>query len=126
MLTPSLPLSRSLGFAHLCLARRSLGEGGSLASRGSVHSLLPSQLYLDHSHCPRACASYPSCVVVYPRDYRSRRVLCLPRRSLGEGGSLTPQLHSSACRRSAAHFMHHKRLMMHGRSLQSAPTNIVL
>jgi hypothetical protein len=24
----------------------------SLASRGSVHSLLPSSLYLDHSHCP--------------------------------------------------------------------------
>jgi hypothetical protein len=23
---------------------------------------------LDHSHCPRACASYPSCVAVYPRD----------------------------------------------------------
>ncbi len=25
---------------------------------------------------PRACASYPSCVAVYPRDSRSRRVLC--------------------------------------------------
>jgi len=24
----------------------------------------------------RACASYPSCVAVYPRDSRSRRVLC--------------------------------------------------
>jgi len=36
----------------------------------------------------RACASYPRCVAVYPRDSRSRRVLCLARRSLGEGGSL--------------------------------------
>jgi len=25
---------------------------------------------------PRACASYPSCVAVYSRDARSRRVLC--------------------------------------------------
>jgi hypothetical protein len=24
----------------------------------------------------RACATYPSCVAVYPRDYQSRRVLC--------------------------------------------------
>ena len=43
---------RPLGFAHLCRSR----------PRGSIHSLLPSQLYL----------------------------LCLPRRSLGEGGLLTP------------------------------------
>jgi hypothetical protein len=33
---------RPLGFAHLCRSR----------PRGSVHSLLPRQLYLDHSHCP--------------------------------------------------------------------------
>jgi hypothetical protein len=33
---------RPLGFAHLCRSR----------PRGSIHSLLPSQLYLDHSHCP--------------------------------------------------------------------------
>src|SRR6059036_3960234 len=49
----------------------------------SPHSLaVTSQLYLDHSHCPRACASYPSCVAVYPRDSRSRRVLCRSSRSL--------------------------------------------
>src|SRR5207247_1738252 len=30
----------------------------------------------------RACASYPSCVAVYPRDSRSRRVLCRSSRSL--------------------------------------------
>src|SRR5437660_3386480 len=39
---------RPLGFAHLCRSR----------PRGSVHSLLPSQLYLDRSHCPRPHASY--------------------------------------------------------------------
>src|SRR5437899_11025055 len=32
LLTHVLPLSRPLGSAHLCLARRSLGEGGSLTS----------------------------------------------------------------------------------------------
>src|SRR6266480_2984620 len=57
---------RPLGFAHLCRSR----------PRGSVQSLLRLQLYVDHSHCPRACASYPSCVAVYPRDSHSRRVLC--------------------------------------------------
>jgi len=30
----------------------------------------------------RACASYPSCVSVYPRDSRSRRVLCRASHSL--------------------------------------------
>ena len=40
------------------------------------------RLYVDHSHCPRACASYPSCVAVYPRDSRSRRVLCRSSHSL--------------------------------------------
>ena len=35
----------------------------------------PAQLYLDHSHYP--CShQLPSCVAVYPRDSRSRRVLC--------------------------------------------------
>src|SRR6266496_3555984 len=63
---------RPLGFAHLCRSR----------PRGSVRSSLPSQLYVDHSHCPRACASYPSCVAVYPRDSRSRRVLCRSTHSL--------------------------------------------
>src|SRR5205807_4122912 len=33
---------RPLGFAHLCRSR----------PRGSIHSLLPSSLYLDHSHGP--------------------------------------------------------------------------
>src|SRR6266478_8536870 len=37
----------------------------------------------------------PSCVAVYPRDARSRRVLCLPRRSISEGGSLIPFAPSS-------------------------------
>src|SRR6266403_5947352 len=31
---------------------------------------------------PRACASYPSCFAVYPRDSRSRRVLCRSSHSL--------------------------------------------
>src|SRR5262249_51116715 len=31
-----------------------------------------------------------SCVAVYPRDSRSRRVLCLARRSVGEGRLLIP------------------------------------
>ena len=60
------------GFAHLCRSR----------PRGSVQSLLPSQLYVDHSHCPRACASYLACVAVYSRDSRSRRVLCRSSHSL--------------------------------------------
>src|SRR5438093_10349936 len=51
---------RPFGFAHLCRSR----------PRGSVHSLVRLQLYVGHSHCPRACASYPSCVAVYPRDSR--------------------------------------------------------
>ena len=46
-------------------------------------SLLPLSLYFDHSHCPRACASYPSCVAVYPRDSRSRRVVCRSSHSRG-------------------------------------------
>jgi hypothetical protein len=36
----------------------------------------------------------PSCFAVYPRDIPIARVLCLARRSLGEGGSLIPQLRS--------------------------------
>src|SRR5437773_3960928 len=67
---------RPLGFAHLCRSR----------PRGSVHLLLPWRLYVDHSHCPRACASYPSCVAVYPRDSRSRRVLCRSSHSLHSQG----------------------------------------
>jgi hypothetical protein len=45
--------------------------------------LLPSSLAasLDRSHCPRPHArssrlAFPSCFAVYPRDFRSRRVLC--------------------------------------------------
>ncbi len=45
-------------------------------ARLPAYSLLPSSLYLDHSHGLRARASFPSCVTVYPRDARSRRVLC--------------------------------------------------
>src|SRR5205814_5569024 len=55
-----------------------------------LRSLLPSQLYLDHSHClvlaPATLAALPSIRAIS----RSRRVLCLARRSLGEGGSLKP------------------------------------
>src|SRR5438874_11811719 len=57
---------------------------------------------------PRACASYPSCVAVYPRDSHSRRVLCRfpqalhsltrdvfyvadPVSSIPANGSLTPR-----------------------------------
>src|SRR5437773_5877093 len=88
---------RPLGFAHLCRSR----------PRGSVHLLLPWRLYVDHSHCPRACASYPSCVAVYPRDSRSRRVLCRSSHSLHSQGWCTPRgkkcwyLHVCSCRMSA-------------------------
>jgi hypothetical protein len=45
---------RPLGFAHLCRSRPG----------GSIHSLLPSQLCLDHSHClvlaPATLAALPS------------------------------------------------------------------
>src|SRR5207247_8597688 len=34
----------------------------------------------------RACASYPCCVAVYPRDSRSRRVLCRSSHSLHSQG----------------------------------------
>src|SRR6266446_10455285 len=47
-LTYVLPPIATSRFAHLCRSR----------PRGSVHSLLPSQLYLDRSHCPRPHASY--------------------------------------------------------------------
>src|SRR5882672_5650921 len=52
-LTCSRPF-RPLGFAHLCRSR----------PRGSICSLLPSQLCLDHSHClvlvPATLAALPS------------------------------------------------------------------
>jgi hypothetical protein len=38
----------------------------------------------------RPRARNPRCVTVYPRDSPRARVLCLARRSLGEGGSLSP------------------------------------
>src|SRR5256886_17162401 len=59
-------------------------------------SLLPSSLYLDHSHCPRARASYSSCVAVYPRDSRSRRVLCRFSQSLHSSFSSHCAWHPSA------------------------------
>src|SRR5437762_4224197 len=84
---PSMSLSQKLRstsrFSHLCLARRSLGEGGSLASL-RLHSLIArtrSLLCVDHSHGP-CLRQLPSCVAVYPRDARSRRVLCRSSRSL--------------------------------------------
>src|SRR4029450_95271 len=53
---------RPLGFTHPCRSR----------PRGSVHSLLPSQLYLDHSHCPvlvpATLAALPSTRVTPDRD----------------------------------------------------------
>src|SRR5881396_798023 len=83
---PSMSLSQKLRstsrFSHLCLARRSLGEGGSLASL-RLHSLIArtrSLLCVDHSHGP-CLRQLPSCVAVYPRDARSRRVLCRSSRS---------------------------------------------
>ena len=65
-------------------------------SHGSVHSLLPSQLTLITRTAP-CLRQLPSCVAVYPRDFPIARVLCLPRRSLGEGGSPFPKaLHSTS------------------------------
>src|SRR6266567_3910044 len=53
---------RPLGFAHLCRSR----------PRGSIHSLLPSSLYLDHSHCPvlvpATLAALPSTRAIPDRD----------------------------------------------------------
>jgi len=99
---------RPLGFARLCRSR----------PRGSIHSLLPSSLYLDHSHClvraPATLAALPSTRAIETHSLptslaathrgfafyvafskapfpRSRRVLCLARRSLGEGGSRVPR-----------------------------------
>jgi len=47
------------------------------------HSLIASLATLPWSLAlPRARASYPSCVAVYPRDSRSRRVLCRSSHSL--------------------------------------------
>jgi hypothetical protein len=54
-------------------------------------SIRPLGLTHDHSHCPRACASYPNCVAVYPRDSRSHvfyvaRIPATPFGKLGKGG----------------------------------------
>jgi len=65
-LTHVLPPTSTFRFAHLCRSR----------PRGSIHSLLPLQLLRWSLALPRARASYPSCVAVYPRDCQSRRVLC--------------------------------------------------
>src|SRR5262249_6324259 len=54
-------------------------------------SLLPSQLfYVDHSHGPVLAPATLSCFPVYSRDSRSRRLLCLALRSVGEGMSSVP------------------------------------
>src|SRR5882724_3463846 len=79
-LTHVLPPISTSRFAHLCRSR----------PRGSVHSLLPSQLYVDRSHCPRPHASYlaalpsiraisqkPVFYVAHP--IRSIRELCVIR-----------------------------------------------
>ena len=54
-----------------------------MCSRSFETRSLPSSLATTHrgfaliTRSPRRpCASYPSCVAVYPRDSRSRRVLC--------------------------------------------------
>src|SRR5947207_2786261 len=52
--------------------------------------LLPSQLCLDHSHCPVLAPATRSCVAVYPRDFRSRRVLCRSSRSLHSQATRLP------------------------------------
>ena len=67
------PISTSR-FAHLCLPRRSLGVGGSLASPRLHSRSCPCRFTLitRTSQCLR---QLPSCVAVYPRDSQSRRVL---------------------------------------------------
>ena len=51
---------------------------------------LPMSLYLNHSHCPvlalATLTALPSSRAIPDRDV----LLCLPRRSVGEGGSLIP------------------------------------
>ena len=60
-----------------------------------ARSILTSSLKVAHcftliTRTTPCLRQLPSCVSVYPRDSRSRRVLCLPRRSISEGGSLIP------------------------------------
>jgi len=62
--------------------------------------LLLSRLYVDHSPCP-CLRQLPSCVAVYPRDARPRRVLCCSSHSL----------HSAFCSR---HGCLYSLLSMHG------------
>src|SRR6266699_2745606 len=57
----------------------------SLVAR--TRSLLPLQLCVDHSHYPCSC-QLPSCVAVYPRDARLRRVLYRFSKSLVVSRSL--------------------------------------
>ena len=61
-LTHVLPPTSTSRFAHLCRSR----------PRGSIHSLLPLSLYLDHSHCPvlapATLAALPSTRAIPDRD----------------------------------------------------------
>jgi hypothetical protein len=61
-LTHVLPPISTSRFAHLCRSR----------PRGSVHTLLPSSLCLDHSHClvlaPATLAALPSTRAIPDRD----------------------------------------------------------
>src|SRR5207245_9947464 len=65
----------------------------------------------------RACASYPSCVAVYPRDSQSRRVLCRAshalhsQQSTPEGGvQRTARPNCQLPRASASVFFHSSRV----------------
>ena len=80
-LTHVLPPILTSRFAHLCLPRRSLGVGGSLASPRLHSRSCPCRFTLitRTSQCLR---QLPSCVAVYPRDSQSRRVLCRCSRQL--------------------------------------------
>ena len=66
-------------FAYLCRAP----PGGSIETPSFPNSLVacPGDFTLI-TRTARACASYPSCVAVYPRDSQSRRVLCRSSHSL--------------------------------------------
>jgi hypothetical protein len=90
----------------------------SLASRGSVQSLLPSSLYVDHSHgpvlAPATLAALPSTRAIPIARVLSRNFCFLD--SSSETMSCAHSLFAGARTASTAalQLMHHKRLMIDG------------
>ena len=68
-----IDLASSGNYALLLFPACRWNELNSLVAH--TRSLLPSQLYLDHSVAAATSRQLPSCIAVYPRDSRSRGVL---------------------------------------------------